>query len=517
MGTPREFLRNHATAFAALAALVIGFTSLLAALNLFEGSLGLLLAGGNIENVNATSCLFAAVCAALAFFVVRQALCNSFNLRFLYLVVIVYAGMLVWVELFKSVGVRGVNFDITDILSQMSIAPESLLVNILMFVPLGALVRTKTARLRFALAIGLGIPLAFELVQYLFSLGILDIVDIAANFVGTLTGFLLADVLASLGVRIERCTETRVRVTLARHLSQESGRRNKLGRVLIGTGLCAFALLAFVFLRAITPAPQQTIDAPSFLPGTTLTSLPSDGAATPSPEEAAALPGASADEKGVALEAFALGSVVWTAGDGTRCQGIDTLVEETLPNGMRVSHIIPVVLTDQSGVWVDDRVSNFDEVAGILAQSTWWSATLTVTCEDGWLHVSQLRLDDNLTLSEDGGATRASFPWDSYDDIEIAGGAADVAGLAEGTIAEVGGYVTSLSMPEGGPATMVLCVPERVLGAPAISAYEVETSANDVPRAEKVGIAESLETFCLRLEDGQLTLEKPVAESVATG
>lgn len=506
MGSPREFLRRHATGVSVPLALLVGLAAMLAALNLFGGSLGLLLAGGDIESVNGASCVFGAVCALIAFLACRQALLNSFSPAFLRLLVVLYLAALVWVTLFKSVGVRGVNFDLGDIVSQIRQEPESLLVNLLMYVPLGAIVRGRSLSLPKALAVGLGLSLVFEVAQYAFALGIFDVVDVTANLLGTLTGYLVLDALADCGLGLRRTEGDRLRVVLSPRTPRHAAKSPSPTRRVVGVcGVCALGLLAFLAVRALMWEPT-TVQVESFSPCATLAALPRRGATAPSEDDLSELPGAVADGGLVTLGCRVLGSVTWESDDGTRCQGLDILVEEPLGNGMTVSHVLPAVLTERSSIRVAGREASLDEASNLLLQSAWWAAEIALEPQDGWLRVERADLTEDLTLSDSTGTATASFPWDSYDRLEASDGAAVMRRMAEGDVVEIPGYVTSMSSVEGEPTTMTLCETTRLLGAPAIDAYGVRVDSGVSLSADDAGSADDLRSFRLRLADGVLEL-----------
>lgn len=506
MNSPRRALRSHPTAIAITIAVVIGITSLLAALNLFGGSLGVMLAGGDVNAINSASCAFAVACTILAFLVTRQALRNSFSIWFIRLLIALYLLALVWVSLFKSVGVRDINLNPGDIVSQMRYAPESLLANVLMYVPLGALVRVKSSRYRTIILTGLGVSLAFELIQYAFALGILDVVDIVANGIGAMAGFVAVGALGNHGLRLVPAESGHVSVSFSPKHAAPSLRRRLLA-VAAGT-TCAFVigLVALFVLSSLAPESSASLPPPSFSPSVTLATLPEGDAGISDPADERT-PGTSPEGDEIALEARVLGSVSWTADDGTPpCQGIDILSEEILPNGVRVSRIVPAVLTEDADIQVKGRNVDLEEAAQLFSQTTWWSARGSLALEDGWLRVTQLQLNEDQTLEVDAEAPIASFPWGAYDDLELTGDAELVDGMADGDTATVSGYVTSQQIPEGGPASMVLCIPSHHLDVPLIEAYRVCLPQPEALGADQAGDAGHLAEFSLRLQDSGLML-----------
>lgn len=99
-----------------------------------------------------------------------------------------YIASFVGIVLFKSPGIREVNLSVQDIVVQATSAPAALWANILLFVPLGAML---AARLRgFWPSIGAAavISLFVEVTQFMASLGIADVVDFVCNMIGAMAG-----------------------------------------------------------------------------------------------------------------------------------------------------------------------------------------------------------------------------------------------------------------------------------------------------------------------------------------
>lgn len=505
MGFPQESLRHHSTAFSAVIAVIVGGAALLSALNLFGGSLGLLLAGGDIERVNFASSLFAVACATAAFLVSRQVLRNSFSIWFLRLLCILYLAALVWVALFKSVGVRGINLDLSDALSQVRDAPESLLANLLMFIPFGALIRAGSRRPAVLVAASLGTSLAFELAQYAFSLGIFDVVDIAANVIGSMAGFVAVDLLYAFGLRVTPAEPGYVRISRARHYTASPRQQRRFIVTIVAACLCAIGFATFVASHLLVAKTSSNQAFPAFSPGPTLAAL-SERAATASSSDDEVTAGDSLSEDGITLDARVLGSVSWMSDDGTSCQGIDVLVEDELPNGVCLSRTLPAVITEHSNIQVEDGSVSLEEVSQLLAQSTWWSARVTLAQEDGWLCVSEVELIEDRTHASDFDAPAASFPWESYDSLDTTNDAEKITSVADGGTVPVRGYVTSQFVPKDGPGSAVLCIPGNFLGVPVVDACEVKVGQPRELGAERAGDAEHLVTFNLLLCDGALEM-----------
>lgn len=129
-----------------------------------------------------------------------QLISNRLNVAFWRVLAAAYGVCLFAVVMLKSVGVREVNFNMVDLLPQLIEYPASVVVNFLLFVPVGALVGWRFRRPLIALPLGLLGIAAVEVVQYALGLGIADVVDVVVDFAGLCSGYLVADVLRLAGV-----------------------------------------------------------------------------------------------------------------------------------------------------------------------------------------------------------------------------------------------------------------------------------------------------------------------------
>ncbi|WP_304856478.1 VanZ family protein [Adlercreutzia caecimuris] len=133
-------------------------------------------------------------------FACYQLISNRLNVAFWRVLAAAYGVCLFAVVMLKSVGVREVNFNMVDLLPQLIEYPASVVVNFLLFVPVGALVGWRFRRPLIALPLGLLGIAAVEVVQYALGLGIADVVDVVVDFAGLCLGYLVADVLRLAGV-----------------------------------------------------------------------------------------------------------------------------------------------------------------------------------------------------------------------------------------------------------------------------------------------------------------------------
>lgn len=142
----------------------------------------------------------AIVCATLAYQLMRNSisvvLCRT--LIVLYLIAAPLAIML------KSRGVQGINLNIMDIISQFMDSPAVLLFNVLIFIPAGMIFHGRYSHPARPYIVIVVVILLMESCQYLFHLGVFDIVDILTNLAGFTIGYLIAGSFHHAGHRFVR-------------------------------------------------------------------------------------------------------------------------------------------------------------------------------------------------------------------------------------------------------------------------------------------------------------------------
>lgn len=158
-----------------------------------------------------------------------------------------YGCCLLAVALFKSVGVREVNLDVGELLAQASDNPWILWLNVLAFVPAGALLRHATSSYARSFATLLGLSLGLEVAQYVLGLGVADVLDVIANTLGGIAGFAAADTVVMRGYRIA-CREGSLAVV---HDAPEPRRWEFVSPLVLASALLSCVVLAVT--AAISP------------------------------------------------------------------------------------------------------------------------------------------------------------------------------------------------------------------------------------------------------------------------
>lgn len=107
----------------------------------------------------------------------------------LYIEFCLYMVALLVFLLLKSPGIQGVNLSFAGFWIDLQYSTFEVVMNVILFIPLGILLANKL-KLRSTILLSLIFILAIESIQYLFKLGVFDVIDIATNFAGILIGYL---------------------------------------------------------------------------------------------------------------------------------------------------------------------------------------------------------------------------------------------------------------------------------------------------------------------------------------
>lgn len=234
----------------ALTAGVAVFFGVLLLLNTqaYSGMIGLLGPGvlSSSMPMMLVSLLFAVFAAALVY----QTLNNRVYLAFTRVAFGVYLAGLLFAILGKSVGIRGINLNLADVVATVQVYPGMLLLNIALFVPLGWYLCRRFGSIARAALVALAVSFVLEVLQYVFELGLTDIVDVCANTLGGCMGG-LAWACAEPFLNVE--SDERYGQCYAFSVPQAAGRRTK--RSAVGLGAVVVALTAFCSLAAAASPP----------------------------------------------------------------------------------------------------------------------------------------------------------------------------------------------------------------------------------------------------------------------
>jgi hypothetical protein len=133
---------------------------------------------------------------------IYQLLVNRVFVRFVRVEAVAYFVVAFAVVMLKSPGIQGFNLDVSDLYREIIGYPVSVLVNLLLFAPVGAVAFRHVRSLPLALALALVLIGTIETVQYVLHLGIFDVVDIILNMIGFTLGYLVLGIMRDAGFRI---------------------------------------------------------------------------------------------------------------------------------------------------------------------------------------------------------------------------------------------------------------------------------------------------------------------------
>lgn len=91
--------------------------------------------------------------------------------------------------LLKSPGIQGVNLSFSGFWIDLQYSTFEVIMNVILFIPLGILLANKL-KLVSTVILSFLFIIAIESIQYIFKLGVFDVIDIATNFSGILIGYL---------------------------------------------------------------------------------------------------------------------------------------------------------------------------------------------------------------------------------------------------------------------------------------------------------------------------------------
>jgi glycopeptide antibiotics resistance protein len=178
---------------------------------------------------------------------IYQLLINRLHVRFFKVQVVIYLLALAAVVFLKSRGVQELNLDVLDLYTSFIEYPASVVINTLIFVPVGALVLHVTGRMPRSLALGLLLIMGIECSQYLLHLGICDVVDVIVCFTGYTLGCLALSVTRDLGWRYVRIGNSHARIERQKPQSRKPGKATLAAAViLVAIAIsCATGTLAY--------------------------------------------------------------------------------------------------------------------------------------------------------------------------------------------------------------------------------------------------------------------------------
>lgn len=133
--------------------------------------------------------LIITVFSILIFINLYYALQGKMKRLILYIEFCLYLIALLIFLLLKSPGVQGVNLSFAGFWIDLQYSTFEVVMNIILFIPLGILLANKL-KIVSTVLLSLIFIITIESIQYIFKLGVFDVIDIATNFSGILIGYL---------------------------------------------------------------------------------------------------------------------------------------------------------------------------------------------------------------------------------------------------------------------------------------------------------------------------------------
>lgn len=386
----------------------------------------------------AAAVAFMALPSALLFATLVQLFLNRLWMPFFTAEAVLYVLALLVVVFGKSQGIQEWNINPADIFSQVVQYPSSVLLNIALFVPMGLLAHCRIKETSKAMLVALVAILAIEVLQYIFALGIADIVDVILNMMGFAIGYLSTQLVYDQGARLAPIEDTRLHRLVRRMPSHHDGssrlsRRSTIALAVLICVACFGFVLVYTFYDYDSyvewdDTPQATEDEVfSALPLEDEASIDVDqaresvavfsfGDATSTNGWLSTTEDGFLCAKGVVSETYS-----WLTEDGEACYAV-TLATEEAVGDVSVAHALPLVITQDSQILLDGEAidvrdeSALEDAADLISLCT---VDATFSLQDGWLRIEEAEFDSAVdaptpdagisyaTYSEELAATRA--------------------------------------------------------------------------------------------------------------
>lgn len=387
-----------------------------------------------------------AAVSVVVFLAVLQIATNRICLPFFSAGLAVYFVALLAVLFLKSQGIQELNLDLGDIVQQAIFYPSSVLLNVILLIPLGAWLFTVQKSTVKAFFIALGFCLITEAIQYAFSLGIADIVDVLLNMVGFTVGYLSCDLCAECGVALlpkgraawKHFERKRAGVDA---YSSDSGFLNRKIAVpvlgLLAVAVVSISLGAAHFEYQEFQNQDLGLDAIDAIDDQTLFSLPEvKQSASESKKALASLRAykvdsdisnsnwlAVGDDGSFDVEGYVTNYEQWLDENGATRTGITVSVPETC-GGLQVVHALPVVLRNPS-IKVQGQtfnLANKEELESFEDVYRAGTAKCKFVVQDGWLEAISVSIEKGKEPSDF--ISDISTDWSMYSDYanEVASG-----------------------------------------------------------------------------------------------
>lgn len=339
--------------------------------------------------------------AVLVAFWLRRLLTGRLSRSSARCLAVLYLAALFSVLLLKSPGVQEVNLDLSDVVAQLRDHPWALFLNAILFVPVGAFLAYRKRTLGTSLLV-IGVASAsIEILQYLFALGISDVVDLCANIVGGIAGYLMAAALDASGIRILPTSDMRVGLT-------RTGTRHGLTRCEKAAAAALAAILASAASLALfAPTAPTDLFAAKVYDAETLAWMEADH------EPTIMTPLSSPAQENV-VTGVLLQVQPWSSNAGDRFCGL-TVAHDSGSMGGLCTVAVPVVANEDTQVLVGGNETDFEALANTWETEGPHETRVVVVSHGTWLEATRVSLGAPVT--PDAQSPGATFPWACYGDL----------------------------------------------------------------------------------------------------
>ncbi|MDR0499951.1 MAG: VanZ family protein [Coriobacteriales bacterium] len=414
---------------------------------------------------------------------IYQLLSNRFSAKLIKIEAIVFFALLLAITMLKSIGTREINMDIFDIYSSIIEYPASVLINFLLFIPVGAVFFYFLKTFPKAFLASIALVVGIEASQYLFSLGICDIVDFTIDMIGATVGILIPSILRDYGYRI--IYEDKYFLKIARLQKSEADCAVAPKDKMLDSKIKLICATVFLVVFILTTATGFAFyDYKGYVASETVNETNDDTLfnmyeKSTSVDEMREIINNLARFKVDDLESsnewlsisssgiFKARGVIanyepWLAQNDTLCYGVSLAVQEELGN-IVVAHGLPLIVTSETKFLISGNAidhAEFEEI--ILQQFFLYNLEAEFSLQDGWFKA------ETLSFSPTKAAQNISYVWFNYQDFtESIKRAETFAGkhlfeISTGRNSTIDGYIDVLSESQGMPSYFTMRIDEQI-------------------------------------------------------
>lgn len=353
------------------------------------------------------------VLCLLLFGLLFQLFTNNLNVPYFTCAGLLYLLVLALVLFGKSKGIQEISLDPSDIFNQVIQYPTSVLLNIVLFIPVGLVVFRKCKKTFIAVICFILVDICIEAIQYLFALGIADIDDVILNTMGFLMGYLIAKLSYEQGIRLAKTDKPYWRTFVYKPSAHAKGTMlsPRSGSALAILVILICACFAFAYTFYDYESYEEWDDSPQFIDDEILSTLSDETSSSGSAKDEIAkvstftIEGfesnnawlAVEEDDSITVEGQVSETYNWLDSEGDAVLAFTLAAEEQIGD-VTVEHCLPLVLTSNSELTFKDKtVKPGDEKSlnDLIDEAILYNARANFSIEDGWLEISTLEFFGN--------------------------------------------------------------------------------------------------------------------------